>query len=308
LQVSAAAARLHDNIMTMLETLCTYLSLFEKWMALFVAADYPELAESIKNTCFAFVAFLVAGIRYFGRSSFGTEPTSLPKSQLLPSQSKLTPRNIDLLKGNLLRVLFVPSLQDTFNNCQSQIKLHTSFVKLQLATAGLQDNQKRNKQITQLLEHTATQQTTAVKVSFPFLFLQNCIRNDQFFDREAVLDQLHAYLTTPQASGTAGGAGSGSSPIPGPGTGMRSVVISGLGGCGKSTVAKEYMYRQRDQYDVVIWLYADSKAKLDSQFIALASRLGMNVPEAQAVGVVSQWIAHLSMYNPWSGVALVMLV
>ncbi|KAL4860970.1 hypothetical protein BDV12DRAFT_204504 [Aspergillus spectabilis] len=255
LEVSAAAARLHDSIIQMLETLCAYLSLFEKWTVIFPASDYSDLAESIKKTCFAFVAFLVAGILYFRRSSF----------------------------VNLLRVLFVPSLQDKFSKCKIQIDHHTRFVKLQLDTAGLQENQNHKKEITRLLQ-TTPQQTTAIRVSFPFRFLQNCIRNDQFFGREAQLDQLHSYLTTPP-QGTGAGAG---------GARMRSVVIHGLGGCGKSSVAKEYMYRQMNRYDVVLWLYADSTAKLDSQYIVLASSLGIKVPESRAVVAVSQWITHLT--------------
>ncbi|KAL4821140.1 hypothetical protein BDW67DRAFT_180684 [Aspergillus spinulosporus] len=252
LEVSAAATRLHDSIIQMLETLCAYLSLFEKWTVMFPASDYSELAESIKKTCFAFGAFLVEGILYFRRSSF----------------------------VNLLCVFFVPSLQDKFSKCQSQIDHHTRFVKLQLDTASLQENQKHNKEITHLLQ-SMPQQSTAVQISFPFRFLQNCIRNDQFFGREAQLDQLHSYLTTPP-QGTGASAG------------MRSVVIHGLGGCGKSSVAKEYMYRQMNRYDVVLWLYADSAAKLESQYILLANSMGIKVPESQAVVAVSQWITHLT--------------
>ncbi|KAL3479803.1 hypothetical protein BJX99DRAFT_255237 [Aspergillus californicus] len=253
LEISAAATNLHEKIIDMLENLSTYLPLFEKWTVMFPASDYSDLADSIKKTCTAFIAFTVAGILYFRRSAF----------------------------MNLLRVFFTPSLQDKFSKCEGQIKLYTRHVKLQLNTADMQHTRKRDKDIIDLLKVSAPRSRNPIQVSFPFRFLQNCIRNDQFFGRDGQLDEMDGYLAL-SSSGAA------------PGAGMRSVVLHGLGGCGKSSVAKEYMYRRMNNYDVVLWLYADSTSKLDTQYIALANNLGFDVPERQAVESVLHWINHLS--------------
>jgi GTPase SAR1 family protein len=38
-------------------------------------------------------------------------------------------------------------------------------------------------------------------------------------------------------------------------SGLISIVIHGLGGFGKSSIALEYIYRYYDDYPVILWLY-----------------------------------------------------
>lgn len=111
-------------------------------------------------------------------------------------------------------------------------------------------------------------------IALPFRFLQNCIRNDQFLSRHKYTKQLDTYFF------------SGSSQ---PNAAMQSVVIHGLGGCGKSSVANFEKYR------VILWLYADTASKLDTQCINLARVLGIKTPESHAREAVLQWINHLSL-------------
>jgi hypothetical protein len=79
---------------------------------------------------------------------------------------------------------------------------------------------------------------------------------------------------------------------------LASVVIHGLGGLGKSSVALEYMYRHWDAYSVILWLYAGNRAKLDSQFVQLARLLGLPVEIGNVNNsreAVVHWIIHLGM-------------
>jgi len=78
---------------------------------------------------------------------------------------------------------------------------------------------------------------------------------------------------------------------------MRSVVIHGLGGSSKSSVTKDYMYREFNagKYEVIIWLYADSLSKLEAQFIALVRRLGIKAVESEARYAVLSWINQLGI-------------
>jgi hypothetical protein len=93
--------------------------------------------------------------------------------------------------------------------------------------------------------------------------MQHCIRNNNFFGREEELSQLHGDLEV-------GSVNYRSPRLP-------SVVIYSLGGFEKSSIALEYLYRHYDAYPVILWLYADKKDKLDSQFVQLARLLRLPI-------------------------------
>lgn len=53
------------------------------------------------------------------------------------------------------------------------------------------------------------------------------------------------------------------------------VAIHGIGGCGKSQLALENVYRHLTEYHVVLWLHADSMAKLEGQLGQPGIELGL---------------------------------
>ncbi|ETN40797.1 uncharacterized protein HMPREF1541_05077 [Cyphellophora europaea CBS 101466] len=174
-------------------------------------------------------------------------------------------------------MLFRPNFEKRFLACKDRIEWHTGHVKLQVNTAGFEDSKKRDDSMMALLTKNISSQQSMVKITFPFRFVQNVPRNDNFFGRGNALCDIEQHLD------------------PGPRRGvprMRSLVIHGLGGCGKSSVAKEYMYREyrAGKYEVIIWLYADSKDKLETQFIGLARALGIQVSEPESRHAVLNWI------------------
>jgi transcriptional regulator with XRE-family HTH domain/tetratricopeptide (TPR) repeat protein len=77
-------------------------------------------------------------------------------------------------------------------------------------------------------------------------------------------------------------------------------AISGLGGVGKTQIAVEYAYLQRDEYRAVLWVRADSRESFTLDFIALAHLLHLPEKNAQdqitIVGSVKNW---LSTHNKW---------
>lgn len=115
-------------------------------------------------------------------------------------------------------------------------------------------------------------------------FIQNSVRNDRFFGREDVLDDLSQLLSVR---------------LSGDGRRLSSVVVHGLGGCGKSSVAREFMYRHFDYYPVILWLHADTPEKLETQFVQIARTLGF----ATDTGInrsrdgVLQWITNLGKHS-----------
>jgi hypothetical protein len=176
-----------------------------------------------------------------------------------------------------LRVFFSTSLEGRFSKCEEKIKRQARHLDLQVNTAGLQSSQRRDQGMLKLLETFAPKPSAPPVITFPFRFLQNCVKNDQFFGREDCFEDLDSHFF----------------PNPPKHTGMRSIVLHGLGGCGKSSVAKEYMYRRFERYSVTLWMYADTPGKLDSQYIHLARVLGITTAEGQTRQAILHWMNHL---------------
>src|SRR4051812_6536856 len=85
-------------------------------------------------------------------------------------------------------------------------------------------------------------------------------RNVHFTGRDDELRDLHASLHSDQPA-------------------RRVQVICGLGGIGKTQLALEYLYRNKDQYNIVWWISADEPATLALGYARLATQLGMKIPE-----------------------------
>ncbi|KAI9694917.1 MAG: hypothetical protein M1822_000534 [Bathelium mastoideum] len=162
------------------------------------------------------------------------------------------------------------------------MEFHTRHIDLQIKTASLQTAEMRHKDVRTLLEARGYSVGSALELRRPFHFLQNSIRNDRFFGRTEILETIQDTLEVrPSASTFARSATSG-------------IVLHGLGGCGKSSVAREYMYQRINDYKVILWLYADTREKLDTQFITLSRLLGGESGSADyCVQWVKHWISHL---------------
>ena len=104
--------------------------------------------------------------------------------------------------------------------------------------------------------------------------------NDRFYVRDGLLDQI-ADVLNPKVGRS----------------GPRTLALYGIGGAGKTQVALQYAYRTREQYDVVLWISADSTVKMAQGYMAVARRLGV-IPatlETQdafgAMGKMKSWLA-----------------
>ena len=73
-------------------------------------------------------------------------------------------------------------------------------------------------------------------------------------------------------------------------------AISGLGGVGKTELAKEYVHRYGTNHQVVWWVRSEERARLASDFAALAAALDLPEKDAQdqqqAIDAVRRWLDH----------------
>ncbi|CAN9097052.1 unnamed protein product [Alternaria alternata] len=266
LAVSVRTMSLVERVSYQLESLSKYLQLFDRWLKLFPPNTYTRLSESIQETCSEYFKFILEAIMYFRKPPC----------------------------WNAIKTLFTPGIEGRFAECDTKISSRTGWLRLEVETATAEAAEKRGEEAKEL--NKATQGMVEKKgddilqsiqkyanaekhpkVVFPFRFVQNCPRNNEFFDRDDYMAQLETCMhTNPNGA-----------PVR-----FKSVVIHGLGGCGKSSIAREYMYRQFDtgRYKVILWFYADGREKLKTQFIHLARQLGIPFEETTAHISVLHWI------------------
>lgn len=75
---------------------------------------------------------------------------------------------------------------------------------------------------------------------------------------------------------------------------MTPVALSGLGGVGKTQTAIEYAYRYQDEYSVVLWVKAESRDVLASDFVTIAGLLSLPDKDVQdqssIIRAVKSWL------------------
>src|SRR6266480_1309294 len=108
-------------------------------------------------------------------------------------------------------------------------------------------------------------------------------RNPYFTGQEAILTLLHNQFRVDGSTAS-----------------TRIEAISGLGGIGKTQLALEYAYRHGNEYQTVLWANADARESLVSEYVALATFLGLPEHEAQDQGMVVEAVKYwLDTHDRW---------
>ena len=155
-----------------------------------------------------------------------------------------------------MRTAFSPSFQCQFLKIEARIKNITEVLGLHVQTAGFQSSMRRDQDIARLLSGIVDDASDRLAVRLSVRFLQVMPRNDRYYERGLVMEQV-ATLLAGQCSR------------------MSSVALYGFVGCGKSSIATEYVHRNSSLYQAIMCFDAGDGVKLESQFIQLARHLGL---------------------------------
>lgn len=110
-----------------------------------------------------------------------------------------------------------------------------------------------------MAQFTATEKTLDV----PYQMLNPATRNVNFWGRKDVLGEIDQVLlpSAPRSTDQLY-------------TGPQMYAICGLGGVGKTEIAREYAFSRQDCFDAVFWIEADQDTQLAEGFAEIATKLG----------------------------------
>lgn len=143
-----------------------------------------------------------------------------------------------------------PQFDGDFKRTLNRLKDLSQLVDREAEAARLKIDHKRNAELEEALQ--ALQVSSAGQVALPCHYLPS-LPTRSFFGRQDVLASIENSLKSD----------------------CRCVLLHGLGGVGKSRTALEYANTRRSRYDVIIWIPADSKLKVQHAVYEFAKSLGL---------------------------------
>lgn len=164
------------------------------------------------------------------------------------------------------------------------LSLHIAEADDRFTTSGdpLNDSINSRSEVLALADFTAHQKSLAV----PYSMLRPGERNPYFFGRQDTLGLIDGALLPGNSSGT------GAIPRK-----VQTYAICGLGGVGKTELAREYAFSRQGLFEAVFWFEAEQTTQLSEGFALIASKLGYN-DKSESDRVVSRNLALEWLSNP----------
>ncbi|KAK0715397.1 P-loop containing nucleoside triphosphate hydrolase protein [Lasiosphaeris hirsuta] len=146
---------------------------------------------------------------------------------------------------------------------------------------AIADQPRGRAELTALSELSSGQRSLAA----PYSMLKPSDRNPQFYARQDIMCLMDEALLPKGRldQGTSLSAG-------------REFAICGLGGVGKTELAREYAFSRQDRFDAVFWIDSEHDSQLSEGFDKIASRLGY--ADTSVDRVLSRTVAREWLSNP----------
>ena len=179
----------------------------------------------------------------------------------------------------MVRTAFSPPFHQQFKKSEAKIESITKKLVLHVETASFDSSKRRDQEILRVLNGIVNGVSDRPAVQIPVRFLQAMPRNDRYYKRGLVMDQI-ATMLEGQCSR------------------LSSVVLHGFVGCGKSSIATEYVHLNLDLYQAIMCFDASDRAKLERQIVQLARHLGF-AAQGEDTGIsrrsVVDWLSTTGM-------------
>ena len=168
------------------------------------------------------------------------------------------------------------NLEDLANSSEElHSRMSKEFSDLHLQLDQISDLIKM--MTTTILENIVTQ--TKPSQSSMFIWSVPHHRNPNFTGRDVALDEIHSSLVQPRGT-------------------VATVVLTGLGGMGKTQIVIEYAYRYASDYNLVWWIHSEERTSLRSDYAKLASRLNpalaSGMEEHDLIKLAQEWLVKNS--------------
>ncbi|KAJ6188767.1 hypothetical protein N7519_003675 [Penicillium mononematosum] len=137
-----------------------------------------------------------------------------------------------------------------------------------------------------LVSPKAPESDIAKPVHLPCFLLDTHSANKDFCGREDILERLATELLPAENTVTASS------------TPPKQFALCGLGGIGKTEIAREFARRHQSSFDAVFWVVADDIAKLDHHYQQISLALGLEDPSECKSQVVSRELVKGWLSNP----------
>ncbi|KAH0544775.1 hypothetical protein FGG08_001142 [Glutinoglossum americanum] len=190
---------------------------------------------------------------------------------------------INIVKDPLLRKGW-PQLSDDFQRTITRLKRLSQIVETEAEAARMRLEGERHTEVLSVMKAFGDKPKKDV---LPCYYLPPSI-GEKLIGRENELSQVADALDPKEGNPQ-----------------RKSLAVCGMGGVGKTTIARRYANIARDRYDAVFWISADNMTKMTQNFLEVAQKLEL-VPgnrktedAVAAMAKVKSWLADTSEFpNP----------
>ena len=157
-------------------------------------------------------------------------------------------------------MLFHPSLETKFQKHHERLKKQIALAEKEVYMCDMEATHRGIQEV-QTLVRDVPERLQFPRPSKKWVRMIPYCQNERFFGRQTILDGMSEALDPAR--------------LP---KGQHKFALYGLGGCGKTQIALEYVYRYYDQYEVILWISSSSVEKIEKDFTEAAFRLGLEKP------------------------------